>query len=125
MGDSKFKMYREFKTLDEFKQKASIIKKGSIIPTRVLRCSKRKKQHKLRASCDLYFLPTLTGNLVVKFDKKVSAFVSVKGLSNAVLKGSTYVVKGQTHWIDLNFYDGYDFLTIINKQYLIGNGVAS
>ncbi|OAK63104.1 hypothetical protein A3K88_02930 [Pseudomonas putida] len=50
---------------EKIKSRAQFFKRGSIIPTRVLRCSKRRLQHLVKFGRDSWVLPTKTGYVIV------------------------------------------------------------
>lgn len=55
-------IFKPFKSIDEIKEKGEFIKKGKILPSRIIKISKRKSQHKVKANCNLWAFPTKSGS---------------------------------------------------------------
>jgi hypothetical protein len=53
-----------FKSIAEIKAKCERIKKGQIIPRRIMKANKRRYQHIIKADCNMYALHTKTCYLV-------------------------------------------------------------
>lgn len=88
---------------EQIKRRAQFFKRGSIIPTRVLRCSKRKLQHLVKFGRDSWVLPTKTGYVIVcdAPHDAGQAPIDMSGyrfLGTVNLDGSPYH-KGESYWI--------------------------
>lgn len=69
--------------LDEIKNRAQFFKKGSIIPRRILACSKRRQQHLFRFGSDSWVIPTKTGYLVIcNTDQEGASAINIKRYRN-------------------------------------------
>lgn len=114
------------KSLAEFKERAQFFKRGSIIPTRVLRCSKRKLQHLVKFGRDSWVLPTKTGYVIVcdaQHDAE-QAPIDMRGYHYAGwvnLDGSPYH-KGDSYWIDNSLPPGEDFEQVVLRAIAEKNG---
>jgi hypothetical protein len=86
-----------FNSIEEFKKKSEFIKKGKIIPTRILQCSKRKKQHCLKANADIWAIPTPSGYLVLV--DGYCGFAIINNVHDVILTGSPYTKNGHVHFI--------------------------
>ena len=114
-------IYKPFKSIEEIKVKGEFIKKGKIIPSRILRCSKRKCQHKVTAGTDLYAFPTLSGWLILGDLERLGTYViRIVGIKNANLNGSPYV-NGDSQWLVTDGRTPAETLASFNKHYLQKN----
>lgn len=69
--------------LDEIKSRAQFFKQGSIIPRRILACSKRRQQHLFRFGSDSWVIPTKTGYLVIcNTDQEGASAINIKRCRN-------------------------------------------
>ena len=85
---------------DSLLSRARFYKRGAIIPQKVLRGPKRKKQHQLTFGSDSWVLPTKTGYLVVcATGVNTSAIRLGRGFPTGTYIGSPYHPDGDTHWI--------------------------
>ena len=86
--------------IDQLKARSQFFKKGHIIPTRVLRCSKRKMQHTVQFGSDVWVLPTKSGYLCL-CDMTIEGASAVhlsRVVGNTNYNGSPYHIGG-THWV--------------------------
>ena len=113
-------IYKPFKSIEEIKAKGEFIKKGKIIPSRILRFSKRKCQHKITAGSDLYALPTLSGWLILGCLSGGVHIIRIVSIKNANLNGSPYI-NGETEFIASNEYMPAEVLASFNESYLLKN----
>ena len=92
-------------TLKEIKTRAQFFRQGHIIPTRILRCSIRKKQYLFQFGCDVWTLPMPKGYLIIQDeygDKNPSAIHIRKGPGwggKMHIQGSPYHKDGRTEWV--------------------------
>lgn len=85
---------KKLRIKEYFKVNGELFKKGSIIPARIIKGT-RKNQCKLKFAADVYCLPTKYGHVVVSFDNS-PVIVSIRGVKNATFNGSPYVINGET-----------------------------
>lgn len=112
--------------LEAIKKRAQFFKRGSIVPTRILRCSKRKQQHTVRFWGDSWALPTKTGYLVIcgTAENPNASAISVKrlkGMGHAVYNGSPYH-SGVTHFIGNSGFSEEEFERAVLEMLAMKNG---
>ena len=115
-------IYNKFKSIEDIKLRGEYLKKGKIIPSRMVKCSKRKKQHCIKTGSNQWAIPTLTGYLVFveNNDGEFFSAVSIDNVSNANFNGSPYHLGG-TYWQGNADIDSDEFLKIFNHEYLSRN----
>ena len=97
MDNTNADVMKEFESL---LSRARFYRRGAIIPQKVLRGPKRKKQHQLTFGSDSWVLPTKTGYLVVcATGVNTSAIRLGRGFPTGTYIGSPYHPDGDTHWI--------------------------
>lgn len=85
-------------TLESIKNRAQFFKKWHIIPTRILKCSRRKSQHSALFGSDAWALPCKTGYLVV-CDGPSAIKITAAG-RHSQFDGSPYHTGGNgTHFV--------------------------
>lgn len=57
-------IFKQFKSIEEIKAKGEFIKKGKIYPSRIIKCSKRKFQHRAKSGSNQWAFPTKRGYLI-------------------------------------------------------------
>lgn len=91
--------------IEKIKARAQFFQRGHIIPTRILRCSKRRYQHLIRFGSDVWALPMPKGYMLLSdmaVDANTSAIRIERGLPKSiqwVLEGSPYHKDGRTVWV--------------------------
>lgn len=83
---------------DSLLSRTRFYRQGAIIPQKVLRGPKRKKQHQLTFGSDSWVLPTKTGYLVVCATGVNTSAIRLRGLPAGTYIGSPYHPGGETHW---------------------------
>lgn len=116
MSAAKFK---PFKSVGDFKSKSEFFKKGSILPSRILKCSKARASHACKAGSNQYAIPTPSGYFVFVESKDgdfdcALRFTSIK---NARFKGSPYQTNGDSLWGgNCGHKDENETILMINKK---------
>lgn len=123
-------MFKPLKSLEDLKSKAEHIKKGSILPRRIGKCSKRRLQHLFVAGCNQYALPTPSGYLLFSENNDGEFECALRILEqragshvNLNFKGSPYSDGGCTNWIGNNQMSDEDALHALNEKLSLMWGV--
>ena len=114
--------FKAFKSIEQIKLKAEHIKKGQIIPTRILRSKKRKDQFKVKSGANSYAIPTTKGYLIFveNNDDDFECVIRIN-TPNGEFIGSPYTPNGDTTWVGNNNISDKELLNDFNKEYLKQN----
>jgi len=106
--------YNEFKNVEDIKSRGEFLKKGKITPSRILKCSKRKKQHCVKTNSNQWAIPTVSGYLI--FVENNDSVIIISHVNNCEFKGSPYH-SGGTYWYGNNDISEKDFIKSFNDRY--------
>ena len=114
--------YNKFKNIEDIKSRGEFFKKGKIIPSRILKCSKRKKQHCVKTNSNHWAIPTVSGYLVFveNNDGDFESIAIISHVNNCEFKCSPYNLGG-TYWQGNNNTSEKDFIKIFNDRYKLMN----
>jgi len=114
--------YNKFKNIADIKARGEFIKKGKIIPARILKSSKRKKQHCVKTNSNQWVIPTISGYLVFveNNDGDFESAIIISNITDNVFEGSPYN-SGGTHWQGNSGMSDDDFINKFNEIYTLMN----
>ena len=109
---------KEFYSIKEIKEKGEFIRKGKIYPARIVKCSRRKLQHCIKAGSNQWAFPTPNGYLIFveNNDGHFECAVRVT-VQSASFTGSPYS-SGGTSWQGNHGIDDSEALDLFNELYI-------
>lgn len=113
-----------FSSFDEIKERGEFIKKGQILPSRVLKLP-RKYQSRVVAGCNQWAIPTPNGYVVFceNHDGDFECVLKFKPMINGNHEAIGSPYSGTTDWI--GNHSGEDCLERINRAYLMKSLVGN